>query len=87
MTGNDSALLVVTSSVTCQLENFSGEVLKNCSKVDWGTSTNTFSIVSLTQKTMDTTNGELKTGTGRPGLDLPSGLPAFPRPDMMCGFE
>ena len=41
MTRNDTSLLVITSSITSQLENFSGEVLKNSSKIDGSTSTNT----------------------------------------------
>lgn len=41
MTRNDTCLLVITSSVTSQLENFGSEVLKNGSEVDRGTSTNT----------------------------------------------
>ena len=37
MTWNDTGLLVVTSSVTGQLKNFSREVLENSSEVDRGT--------------------------------------------------
>ena len=41
MTRNDTSLLVITSSITSQLENFSGEVLKNSGEIDGSTSTNT----------------------------------------------
>ncbi|KAK5625519.1 hypothetical protein RRF57_001234 [Xylaria bambusicola] len=37
MTGDDTCLLVVTSGVTSQLENFSSQVLKNGSEVDRST--------------------------------------------------
>lgn len=41
MTGNDTGLLVVTGSVSSQLENLSSEVLKDSSEIDGSTSTNT----------------------------------------------
>ncbi len=34
------------------------------------TGTDTLSVVALSQETVDTTNGELKTGLGRTGLGL-----------------
>jgi hypothetical protein len=37
MTGDDTGLLVVTSGVTGQLEDFSRQVFKNSSEVDGGT--------------------------------------------------
>jgi len=37
MTWDDTGLLVVTSSVTSQLENFGSEVLEDGSEVNWGT--------------------------------------------------
>ena len=70
MTRNDPSLLVVTSSIACQLENLSGQVLHDGSHVDWGSCANTLSIVSLPQKTMDTSNRELKSGPAGSGLCL-----------------
>jgi hypothetical protein len=64
VTGDDTGLLVVTSSVASQLKDFGGEVLKNCSEVDGSTSTDTLSIVALSQETVDTTNGKGETGLG-----------------------
>ena len=64
MTWDDSGLLVVTGGVTCQLENFSSQVFQNCGKVDWGSGTDTLGVVAFSQKTVDTTHGELKSGTG-----------------------
>ena len=61
MTGDDPGLLVVTGSVTSELKNLSSEVLHDGSEVHWGTSSYTFGIVALAEKTMDTSNGELKT--------------------------
>jgi hypothetical protein len=37
MTGDDTGLLVVTSGVSSQLEDFSSQVLKDGSQVDGGT--------------------------------------------------
>ena len=64
MSGDDSGLLVVSGGVTCQFKNLSGEVLEDGSQVDWGTSTDTLSIVAFTEQTVDTSDGELKSSTG-----------------------
>ena len=65
MTGDDSGLLVVSGSVASQLEDLSSEVLENGSQVDWGTSTDTLSIVALAEETVDTTDWESETSLGR----------------------
>ena len=65
--GNDTGLLVIASGVTGQLEDLSGQVLEDGSEVDGGTGTDTLGIVTLAQVTVDTTDGELKTGLGRAG--------------------
>lgn len=62
VTGNDTGLLVVTGSVTGQLEDFSSEVLEDSSQVDGSTGTDTLSVVALAEQTVDTTNGEGQTG-------------------------
>jgi hypothetical protein len=59
VTGDNSGLLVVTGGISCQLENFSCQVFHDCSQVDWSSGTNAFSVVSLTQQAMDTTDWEL----------------------------
>ena len=64
MTGDDTSLLVVTSGVTGKLKNFSSEVFKNSCEVDWSASTDTLSIVSLAEETVDTTDWECETGLG-----------------------
>lgn len=63
MTGDDTRLLVVTSSVSCQLENLSGEVFHDSSQVDGSTSTDTLGVVSLAEEPMDTADRELKPST------------------------
>ena len=68
MTGDDSGLLVVTGSVASEFEDLSSEVLHDGSQVDWCTSTYTFSIVALAEKTVDTSNGELESSPGATGL-------------------
>ena len=64
VTGDDPCLFVVTGSIACQLENFSGQVLHDSGQVDGGTGSDSLSIVSLAQVTVDTSHGELKTSTG-----------------------
>ena len=59
--GDDSGLLVVAGSITGQLKDLSSQVLHDCSQVDWSTGANTISIISLTEKTVDTANWELET--------------------------
>lgn len=41
MTGNDTGLLVVTSGVSGQLEDFGCEILKNSCEINRGSSSNT----------------------------------------------
>jgi len=68
MTRDDTGLLVVTGSVTSQLEDLSCEVLKNGSEVNGSTGTNTLSVVTLSEETVDTTNWECETSLRRPRL-------------------
>ena len=64
VTWDDTGLLVVTSGVTGQLEDLSSQVLEDGGEVDWGTSTNTLSVVALPQETVDTTDWEGQTSLG-----------------------
>jgi len=61
MARNDTGLLVVASSVTGQLEDFSCQVFEDSGEIDGSTSTNTLSVVTLSEKTVYTTNRECKT--------------------------
>ena len=72
MTGDDSGLLVVTGSVSSQLEDFSGEVLEHGGQVHWGTGSHTLGVVSFAEKSVDTSNRELKSSSAgaRLGLSL-----------------
>lgn len=65
MSRNDTGLLVVTGGVTSQLENLGSEVLKDGSEVDGSTGTDTLGVVTLAEKTVNTTDGESQTGLGR----------------------
>ena len=60
MTWDNPGLLVVSGSVTGQLEYFSGQVFQHCSQVDWGSSTDSLGIVSFSQQTVDTSDWELE---------------------------
>ena len=61
---DDSGLLVVLGGVSSEFENLSGEVFEDCSEIDWGTSTDTFSVSAVLEETGNTTNWELKTSLG-----------------------
>ena len=70
MSGDDSGLLVVSGCVTGQLENLSGQVLKYCGQVHGGPSAHTFGIISLSQKPVNTTDGELQSRPAGSSLAL-----------------
>ena len=77
MSWDDPGLLVVTGGVACQLENLSGQVFHDGGQVDGGTGSDTLSIVSLAEKTMDTTNGELESSTAGSALCLSLDFSSF----------
>lgn len=62
VSGDDAGLLVVAGSVASQFEDFSGKILQHSRQVDRGTGTDTLSVVTLAQETMDTTDRERETG-------------------------
>ncbi len=74
MAGVDPLLLVVPGGVAGQLKDLSGEVLHDGGQVDWGTSTDPLGVVSLAEKTVDTTDWELEPSTGGAALGLGTGF-------------
>ena len=70
----DSLLLVVTGSVASQLEDLSCKVLHDGSKVDWSASTDPFTVVATAEKTVNSTNWELKPCSAGASLGLGTGL-------------
>lgn len=88
MAGNDTGLLVVAGGVASQLENLSGEVLKDCGEVDGSTSTDTLSVVTLAEQTVNTTDGECETGLGGTRLRVlgTAGLSAGLAASSHCEF-
>ena len=70
VTGHDTRLLVVTSSVSCKFQNLSAQVLQDGSKVYWGSGSHAGGVLSLTEVTTDTTDRELQTCLGRRGCGL-----------------
>ena len=78
MAGIDSCLLVVSGSITSQLQDFCCKVLHHCRQVDRGPSTHAFAVVALLQEAVDSTHGKLKSGPGgSASLGLASGLAAL----------
>ena len=82
----DVSLLVVAGSVVSQLKNLSGQVLHNGGEVHVGTRTDTLGVVSISEKTMNTTNGKLETSPRGTSLCLRLGLATFAttRHDESC---
>ncbi|KAL4143249.1 hypothetical protein QTP88_005604 [Uroleucon formosanum] len=72
MSGDDTRLLVVTGGVTCQFQNFSCQVLHYGGQIHRCSGSDTFGVVSFSQQTVDTTDRELESGPGRPGLGFAS---------------
>lgn len=56
----DPLLLVVTGSVSSKLEYLGGEILHDCSEVDWSASSNSFCVVASLQQTVNSANRELQ---------------------------
>ena len=63
MSGDDSSLLVVLGGISGELEDLSGEVLKDGSQIDGGSSTNSFSVVGMSEESSNSSDGELKSGS------------------------
>ena len=61
---DDSASSVVSGGVTCELEDLSGEVLKDGGKIDWGTGSNSLGVSSLSKVSGDSSYWELKSSSG-----------------------
>ena len=70
MSWNDPGFLVVSSSITSQLQHLGSEVLHDGSHVDRGTSSHTLSIVALPEETVDTSHRELEASPAGAGLCL-----------------
>ena len=77
MSRDDSSLLIVSGSVSGQFENFGGEIFEDGSEVDWGASSDSLGVVALSEHSVDSANGELKSGSDRSGLRLCFRLGSF----------
>lgn len=63
MTGNDTRLLVVSGSVTGQLEDFGRKVLEDGSEVDGGTSTNSLCKTEVRKRKIDKRDQDTETNS------------------------
>ena len=77
MSRYDSCLLVVSGSVTSQLQDFSRQVLEDSSQVDWCARADSVSVVSLAEESMNTTDRELESSSEGSGLGLGLGFSTF----------
>ena len=64
VTGHNSGLLVVLGGVACELEDLSGEVLKDGGEVHWGTGTDTLGVSALLHEASDSSDWELESSLG-----------------------
>ena len=71
---HNSGLLVVLGGVSGELEDLSGEVLKDGSEVHWGTGSDSLGVSALLHETGDSSDWELKSSLGSSGHWLGSGL-------------
>ena len=65
--GHDPGLLVVLGGVSGELEDLSGEVLKDGSEVHGGTCADSLGEAALLEEAGDSANGELESSLGRSG--------------------
>jgi hypothetical protein len=64
VSGNDTALLVVTGSITSELQDLGAKVFQDSRKVNRCSSSHAGSVFSQTKVASDTTDGELKSSLG-----------------------
>jgi hypothetical protein len=64
MTGDDPGFLVVSGGVTCQLEDFGGEILQYSCQIDGSSGADSLGVVSPSQEAMNTSHWELKSCSG-----------------------
>ena len=77
MSWYDSCFLVISGSVTSQLQDFGAQVFQDCSQVHWCTWSDSVSIVTFSKKSVDTSNRELKSSPEWSGLCLGLSLSSF----------
>lgn len=66
--------LVVLSGVAGQLQHLNGQVLEHSGQVDRSAATNSVSVVTISQHTVDSADRELQAGTRCTGLSASSCL-------------
>ena len=62
--GDNTGALVVTGGIACELEDLSGEVLKDGGEVHGGTGSNALGEATSTELAGDSSDGELKSCAG-----------------------
>lgn len=77
VTWHDSRLLVVAGCIASQFQDFSRQVFENGGEVHWCSGANARCIVSFPQKSVNSTNWELKSGSARSGFGLSLGFSSF----------
>jgi hypothetical protein len=77
VTGDYPRLLVVASRVTGELEDLGREVLHDGRQVDGRSGSDTFGVVSLSEKTVDSAYRKLKTSSAGSALRLSLDLSTF----------
>lgn len=65
VTWDDTCLLVVSCGVSSQFQDLGSKVFEDSGEVDWSTSSDSLSVVTLSQESVNTTDWEGETGLGR----------------------
>jgi hypothetical protein len=65
VTGHNAALLVITSCVSSELQDFCAQVLQHCVEVDRGSRSHTLELLARFEVSTNTTNRELQSSFGR----------------------
>ena len=63
MSWDNSGLFVVFGGISSKFKNFSSKIFKDSCKIDWSTSTNSFSIMGMSEESSNSTDWELKSGS------------------------
>ena len=64
VSGHNSGLFVVLSSISSQFKNFSAQIFQYSGQIDRCTSTDAFTVIAISQQTVNTTNWKLKSSSG-----------------------
>ncbi|EZA55496.1 hypothetical protein X777_04559, partial [Ooceraea biroi] len=87
MSGNNSGFLVIACSISRQLQYFGSQIFHHSSQIHGSASTNALSVISFSQKSMDTSDRKLQSCTARSRLCLSLGFTSLSTTRHLCAYE